>query len=63
MSKNETILLLQSVKIKLSIFFSYFSNHRVRKKNTKLDIELLHLIASLLSIGVKEEFNYWKRRI
>ena len=79
MSKNETILLLQSVKIKLMYLALTHIRIRndalemvkqtnsmireVRKKNTKLDIELLHLIASLLSIGVKEEFNYWKRRI
>ena len=33
----------------------------IRKKNTKLDIELLRLIASILSIGVEEEFNNLKK--
>ena len=79
MSKNETILLLQSVKIKLMYLALTHIRIRndalemvkqtnsmireVRKKNTKLDMELLRLIASILSIDVEEEFNYWKRRI
>ena len=79
MSKNETILLLQSLKIKLMYLALRYIRIRsdalemvkqtnsmireVRKKNTKLDMELLRLIASILSIDVEEEFNYWKRRI
>jgi hypothetical protein len=77
MSKNESILLLQSLKIKLmSLALRHIGIRNdalemvkqtnsmireIRKKNTKLDIELLRLIASLLSIGVEEEFNNLKK--
>ena len=77
MSKNETILLLQSLKIKLMYLALRYIRIRsdalemvkqtnsmireIRKKNTKLDIELLRLIASILSIGVEEEFNNLKK--